>query len=158
MCTIGLWQPNRRREQPWLGARAQLVRRAGGGREDVAARDRKFAPIRSRPSPTRPTPSHRSAGRKSAERELCRQKSRFATKVVGLGARGQLPITNRAGATAGLSSSGRRVPASHCWASQQWHPSRITMVRPPPSSITPPNRGIFDAKNRVSRHNSPRPA
>src|SRR5690606_6335739 len=30
---------------------------------------------------------------------------------------------NRTGATAGLASSGRRAPASHCWASQQWHPA-----------------------------------
>ncbi len=32
--------------------------------------------------------------------------------------------TSRTGATAGLPSSGRLAPASHCWTSQQWHPHR----------------------------------
>jgi hypothetical protein len=60
-----------------------------------------------------------------------RQDAKEVAKRIRLPSRGRQGATKQEshqrlralGATAGSSSSGRRVPASHCWASQQWHPA-----------------------------------
>ncbi|MEX2167922.1 MAG: prepilin-type N-terminal cleavage/methylation domain-containing protein [Pirellulales bacterium] len=60
----------------------------------------------------------------------------------GTAARG-LAGRSRSGATAGSSSSAKRVPGAHCWTSQQCHPAQASgSSQPPAPSPQPRRRGV----------------